>query len=270
MSSGPSGGTTDEVGGGLREDAVRPNVARMYDYFLGGKDNFAVDRAAAERAVVAFPDMRNIVRSNRGFMVRAVRTVAREGMRQFVDLGAGIPTSPNVHEVARAVHPDARVAYVDLDPVVAAHTRALRAVDPGVIAVERDLRDPDAVLADPKLGALIDFDQPVALLLVAVLHFISLEEAPGIVARYREALAPGSCLVLSAACSDGTPAEAIKQNEAVYANASAAFVFRTSAQIGELFGDFALLEPGLVDMTRWRAQGVHNSATGLCGVGRKR
>ncbi len=250
----------------LRPEALQPNVARMYDFFLGGKDNFAVDRAAAERAAEAFPDIGNITRSNRRFLTRAVSFMAGSGVRQYLDLGAGIPTSPNVHEVARARQPEARVAYVDNDPVVAAHTRALRAVDAGVTTVEADLREPEAV---PGLRALIDFDQPVGLLLVAVLHFIGLDEAPGIVAAYRHALPPGSLMAISTACQDGTDDAAIEHNAAVYSRASAPFVFRTTEQIRDLFGDFDLVEPGLRDITQWRADGRPHSAVGLCGVGRK-
>jgi hypothetical protein len=253
----------------LRPEALQPNVARMYDYFLGGKDNFAVDRDAAQRAAEAFPDIAEITRSNRRFLTRAVGFMAQSGIRQYLDLGAGIPTSPNVHEVARQSQPEALVAYVDNDPVVAAHTRALRAVDAGVITVEADLRDPAAVLADPALRTLIDFDQPVGLLLVAVLHFVGLDEAPGIVAGYREALPPGSLMAISTACREGTDEAAIERNAAVYSGASAPFVFRSTEQIRQLFGDFELVEPGLRDITRWRANGTPHSASGLCGVGRK-
>lgn len=253
----------------LKPEALRPNVARMYDHFLGGKDNFAVDRAAAARAAQAFPDIGDITRSNRGFLTRAVRLMAESGVRQYLDLGAGIPTSPNVHEVARELQPQARVAYVDNDPVVVAHTRALRAVDAGVITVEEDLRDAAAVLGDPALRALFDFDRPIGLLLVAVLHFVSLQDAPGIVAGYRDALPPGSYLAISAACSEGTDPAAIERNASVYANATAPFVFRTVLQIQELFGDFVLVRPGLADITQWRADGTPHSAVGLCGVARK-
>jgi hypothetical protein len=170
-----------------------PNPARIYDYFLGGKDNFPADREVADQVVAIAPVARDIVEDNRAFLRRAVRLLAREaGVRQFIDLGSGLPTQGNVHEIAQAVAPDARVVYVDNDAMVVTHSRALLAGD-NTVAIEADLRDPDSVMGHPEVRELIDFDQPIALLLMAILHFIPDDEDPyGIVARFRDTLPAGS------------------------------------------------------------------------------
>jgi O-methyltransferase involved in polyketide biosynthesis len=184
-------------------DVTRPSIARIYDYLLFGKDNFAVDRAAAEKLMESRLDPRRLALANRGFLGRAVRFLARHGVSQFLDLGSGLPTSPSVHEVARDVAPATRVVYVDHDPIVVAHNDALLATRDGVITIRADVRDPDAVLGHDALAACIDFGQPVAVLLLGVLHFISCDEdAPGIIARFRERLAPGSYLAVSIGTSD--------------------------------------------------------------------
>ena len=175
-----------------------PNPARIYDYFLGGKDNFPADREVAEQVVAIAPVARDIVEDNRAFLRRAVRLLAGEaGIRQFIDLGSGLPTQGNVHEIAQAAVPDARVVYVDNDAMVVTHSRALLAGD-NTAAIEADLRDPDSVMGHPEVRELIDFDQPIALLLMAILHFVPDDEDPyGIVARFRDALPAGSYLALS-------------------------------------------------------------------------
>ncbi|MBI1759319.1 MAG: SAM-dependent methyltransferase [Actinobacteria bacterium] len=280
MSSDPAnGGVTPEVDWSWTErdpgwvppeiDQSKPSVARIYDYILGGKDNFAVDREAAEKAFVMFPDVRDVAVANRGFLVRAVRLMAEAGIRQYLDLGTGIPTSPNVHEVARQTHPDARVVYVDNDPMVMAHNRALRATSPGVATVHQDLRDPAGVLADPVVRDLIDFDEPVGLLLIGVMHFVPVDIGAAIVARYRKALVPGSYLVLSTQCVDGTVAGGIEHAESTLAPMLGPVVARSAAQIEELFEGFDLLEPGLVDVSRWRADGTPGTLAFLGGVGLK-
>jgi len=183
-------------------DVTRPSIARIYDYLLFGKDNFAADRAAAEKLMQSRLDPRRLALANRAFLRRAVRFLAQQGISQFLDLGSGLPTSPSVHEVARDLTPGARVVYVDHDPIVVAHNDALLATRDGVITVRADLRDPEAVLSHPALTRCIDFGLPVAVLLLSVLHFIGPDEdAPGIVARFRERMAPSSYLVVCSTAS---------------------------------------------------------------------
>jgi S-adenosyl methyltransferase len=250
-------------------DTTKPSVARMYDYYLGGKDNYAVDREVGDQVLAAFPNVRDIARDNRRFLVNAVRFMAGSGVRQFIDLGTGIPTSPNVHEVAREIHPDARVVYVDNDPVVMAHNRALRATTPGVIAVQHDLRQPADILADPELRELVDFEQPVGVLFLAVLHFVRHELTPGIVATFRKALAPGSLVAISALTTEHVETERIRQVQELYLRSGTQVVFRSRAQVEQLFEGLDLVEPGLVDVTQWRSDGTPGTMRGLCGVGIK-
>jgi len=253
-------------------DAMVPSPARMYDYLIGGKDNLAVDRAAAQELMSAFPGVRRVALANRGFLVRALWFLAAQGIRQYIDLGTGFPTSPNVHEVARQVLPDARVVYVDNDAVVTAHNRALRATMPGVVAVHGDIRRPDEILGDPDLLSVIDFAEPVAVLLVAVLHFITPDEDPAsIVAAFRDRLAPGSYLAISHGVSDNTSPRVIKKITSAYDSASSPVTARTAADVAAFFEGCELVEPGVVDVTRWRperrtrSQGLQVAA----GVGRK-
>jgi hypothetical protein len=179
-------------------DLTKPSPARMYDYYLGGKDNFEVDRVAVEEMHRVIPELFQTARENRAFLGRAVRYVADRGVRQFIDLGTGLPTQGNVHEIAQQVSGDARVVYVDNDPVVATHGRALLADDGSTTIIERDIRNPDEILDHPELKKLVDLREPVAVLLVAVLHFISdAEHAASIVQRFREVMAPGSYLVIA-------------------------------------------------------------------------
>lgn len=187
-------------------DPSVPSPARMYDYYLGGKDNFPADREAAELALSVVPFGREVARANRQFLARAVAFMAREGIGQFIDLGTGLPTRPNVHEVARSVQPDARMLYVDNDPMACSHARALLATNDGVAAIQGDVRMPQAILNDPVTCALIDFTRPVAMLFVAVLHFLTDDDRPGEqVAAFRWRLASGSMLAVSHVTSDGTP-----------------------------------------------------------------
>ena len=185
-------------------DSGTPNMARVYDYWLGGKDHFAADREEAERLLKIYPPLRAMVRENRAFVTQAVTWAARQGIGQFIDLGAGLPASPAVHQTARTVLPSARVAYVDNDPVVPSHARALLTTDDGVTAVAADLRDPAAVLADPELRAVIDLREPVCVILAAVLHFLDADAARAVTAGYARLIAPGSCMVISVACYDET------------------------------------------------------------------
>lgn len=255
-------------------DFTRPNVARMYDYYLGGKDNFAVDREAAEKAIAAAPVAAEMAVENRAFLGRAVRSLAESGIRQFIDIGTGLPTMGNVHEVAHQVAPEARVVYVDYDPVVVAHARALLMEHDRTTIIQADMREPEVILEHRDLRRLIDLGEPVAVLMVAVLHFVTEEEDPSrIVTRFRDAMAPGSHLVISHA-SDIRP-EAMRLVEAYRnARATAPVVLRKRAQIESLFDGFELVEPGLVRLPEWRPDTPGNVRNPeriwiLAGVGRK-
>ena len=236
-------------------DVTRPSIARIYDYLLYGKDNFAVDRAAAEELMESRLDPRRLSLANRGFLRRAVGFLARQGIAQYLDLGSGLPTSPSVHEVARDTIPGARVVYVDHDPIVVAHNDALLATRDGVITIRGDIRDPDAVLADEALTGCLDFSQPVAVLVLSVLHFISHEEdASRIIAKFRKRLAPGSYLAVSVGTSDGADPEMLAEATQTYAGARMPFTLRSRSQILDLFDGFDLIEPGLVSLPEWRPE----------------
>jgi hypothetical protein len=254
-------------------DPETPHHARVYDYILGGKDNYAVDREAGERILEVAPDARQLGAAQRAFLVRVVRFLAESGIRQFVDLGTGIPTPPNVHQVAREIHPDARVAYVDFDAMVVAHARALMATDDRVIAIQEDIRNTDKLLANPELGALIDFDQPVAVLLLAILHDITDEHDPaGIVTRFRDRMVPGSSVAIEQFTSDSHP-EAMARLQEVYADTPWPIVLRSREHITGFFNGFELLPPGLVDVQQWRPPKRRTPPTALKvagGVGRRR
>jgi hypothetical protein len=239
-----------------RIDTSRPHPARMYDFYLGGKDNYEVDREAAQRVVDVLPDIIPAARANREFLHRSVRFLAESGVRQFIDIGTGIPTSPNTHEVAQAIAPEIRVAYVDNDPIVATHAGARLTGSGNTGFFLGDLRKPGPILEHPTIGKLIDFGEPVGLLLVAVLHFVKDEEDPaGLVAALRDALPDGSFLVLSHATADfhaGSLPEVFK----VYNKATATLNTRPHTEIQALLEGFELLEPGLVQVPRWRPDGV--------------
>ncbi len=234
-----------------------PHPARMYDYYLGGKDNFPADREAAERALSANPEFRSTARANRGFLQRAVRHVAEQGIDQFLDIGTGIPTAGNTHEIAQQVNPHAQVVYVDNDPIVLTHARALMAgMGRGRTDVlQADLRDPAGILAAAQVKELLDFDRPVALVLAAVLHFIPEDDKPyGIVEELLAALAPGSHLVLSHGTADFIPTEIRDRVTGVYTKATAPLVGRSRAEVECFFDGLELLEPGVVTVPLWRPE----------------
>jgi O-methyltransferase involved in polyketide biosynthesis len=228
-----------------------PNVARMYDYFLRGKDHLAADRAAARAILRDFPEVEQIARANRAFQARAVAFAAARGITQFVDLGAGLPTVPATHDTARAICPDARVAYVDHDAVVVAHARALLAVDDKIAVIPADLRDAGAVLTDPGLISVIDLEQPVCILLVSVLHFLRPRQADLAVAAYRQAMAPGSILVITAGTCTGTDPALIRSLQAAYHH-TAPVTGRTQGDITAWFTGLTLAPPGLTDVAAWQ------------------
>ena len=254
----------------------RPNMARMYDYALGGKNNFAADREAVERLFALSPENKYVPLANRRFLGRAVDFVARAGITQYLDLGAGLPSMGNVHEVAKAVHPDARVVYVDNDPVVATHARALlTSADATVRVVQEDVREPAKVLAHPDVTDLLDFRRPVAVLFVSVLHGITDAEDPAALVRaFGEVMAPGSCLILSHLTRDGHPASVVHAKEEVFARSNTVFRYRSREEITAYFDGFELVEPGLTPVTDWRSEpdGPELSEAGawwLGGVARK-
>jgi S-adenosyl methyltransferase len=248
----------DRVPAGL--DVTKPNIARVYDAFLGGKDNFAADRAVLDLALEVAPDSRAGARANRAFLRRAVRyLVAEAGIRQLVDIGSGLPTQGNVHEVAEAVDPRARVVYVDNDPVVRVHAQALLTDSPRTTFVTADIREPDAILAHPAVRELTGSGQPVGLLMLAILHHVNDDEDPaGITARLRDALPGGSHIVITSFRMPGpehpearTAAAAIEQmfNEKLGTGR-----WRSTEEIRAWFGDWDLLDPGLVPLPEWRPE----------------
>lgn len=238
-------------------DVTTANVARMYDYFLGGKDNFAADRAAADQLTALVPHAPLVARQNRAFALRAVRMLAGEyGIRQFIDLGAGLPSGQSVHAAAGEVAEGCRVVYVDNDPVVCSHGRALLEGEESAM-VEADLREPEKIIDDPTTRSLINFAEPVALILAAVLHFVPDEADPGaIVARYRDAMAPGSFVVISHGTDEPNPVdpqdERARMSAQVYKQASAMLWLRSLDEVRALFDGFELIDPGLVWISQWR------------------
>lgn len=240
-----------QAGAGTEEiDSSRPHPARVYDYLLGGKDHFEVDRQAGEALAAQAPEARMSVQANRAFLQRAVRHVVGSGVRQILDIGTGLPTAPNIHETAREVAPDVRVAYVDNDPIVKKHADALLTSSGATSIVLADLRDPQAVVDHPDVRRIIDFAEPVALFLMAILHFVTDAEKPDrIVATLRDALPAGSFLVLSHATGDLADR---RDAQAVYDNATASMNLRSHAEVGRFFDGFDLVEPGLVQVPFWR------------------
>ncbi|MEU6085062.1 SAM-dependent methyltransferase [Streptomyces sp. NPDC047108] len=233
-------------------DTSRPHPARMYDYFLGGRDNYEVDREAAERVIAISPDARPSARANRAFLRRAVKSVVESGIRQIIDIGTGIPTSPNTHEVAQGVSPDVRVAYVDNDPIVGVHAGARLTNAGDTCFAQADVRSPESVLGHPTIRELIDFDEPVALLMVAVLHFIKDDEDPaGIVRTLTGALPKGSHLVLTHGTADFHQ-HVDGDATVVYRQATATLNIRPHDAILPFFDGYDLLDPGLVQVPLWR------------------
>ncbi|GAA2213612.1 SAM-dependent methyltransferase [Nonomuraea monospora] len=235
-------------------DPTVPSVARMYDYYLGGKDNFPADREAAEKIIAIVPEVRETARDNRAFLGKAVRVMAEQGVRQFLDLGAGLPTQENVHQVAQRIVPDARVVYVDNDPIVLTHARALLADNPHTLALWGDITDPAALLSDPELTGHLDFSRPVGLLTSAVLHFVpGDQQASDIVKTLRAPLAPGSHLLISHFYAPDTDDPKVRAGQQVYrATKPGALIARSLRQIGAYFDGLSLLEPGLVPVKSWR------------------
>jgi O-methyltransferase involved in polyketide biosynthesis len=266
---------TDHAPAAISIDATTPNVARIYDYLLGGKDNFGADREAARRLLAAIPDAGAIARDNRSFLGRVVRYLATEGgIRQFLDLGCGLPTQANVHQLAQGVVPETRVVYIDNDPMVASHGQALLASGDQVTMVLSDLRQPTAILTHPEVSGLLDLSQPVAVLCTNTLHFIADEAEPEmILAAYRDQLASGSYLAISHAVQTEELAKERGEAEDVYREASSQLHVRPLADVLRFFDGFELVEPGFAWIAEWRPEpgtapiGRLHSIRG--GVGRK-
>ena len=240
-----------EVAGRL--DLARPNAARMYDYYLGGSANVAVDRAAADELIQALPDTVFSARANRSFMGRVVRFLAEQGIDQFLDLGSGIPTVGNVHEIAQAVNPDARIAYVDIEPVAVSYAQKLLRDEKLVTISKADIRKPNAVLAAQGVADLLDFTRPVAVLAVAILHVMSDADAPlEFLADYRAACAPGSYLAISHLSPQTWDPQEITHSQQVYARTPTPVTYRSRAEILRFMTGYHLVEPGLVLLPEWR------------------
>jgi S-adenosyl methyltransferase len=268
----------DKPTGSAEFDLYTPSASRVYDYLLGGSHNFEVDRDVARQMLRLAPEAAQAAAANRHFMARAVRYLVEAGVRQFLDIGSGIPTVGNVHEVAHRYDPESRVAYVDIDPVAVMHSKHILDGDPRCAVVEGDLRRPGDILAAPEVQRLIDFDQPVALLLVAVLHFIPDETDPaGILARLRAAMAPGSHLVLSHGSWPERTTTELQQARRAYDRTVTPLILRTAGEIAGFFDGFDLVAPGLVTVAGWRPDGeaeIYRSRTdrlpAYAGVGVRR
>lgn len=256
-------------------DVDVPSGARVYDYFLGGAHNFAVDRQLADNIAAMTPDVGDTMRANRAFLRRVVRFLVEQGITQFLDIGSGIPTVGNVHEVARRANPQARVVYVDIDPIAVAHSQAILGDDPHTTVIQGDARDVDAVLDHPETRRLLDLDRPVAVLLLGVLHFIPDADHPErIVARLREAVAPGSYIALVNVTHEDQPPEVIEAQK-LSGRTGTPIYLRSRADLTRQLDGLTLVEPGLVHIPRWRpdsaldVDGRPERFGALAGVGRK-
>lgn len=255
-------------------DSQKPSVARVYDYLLGGSHNFTSDRDLATGLLRIEPQAREIARANRAFLGRAACHLVESGIDQFIDIGSGIPTQGNVHEITQRLNPESTVVYVDSDPVAVAHSRVILTGNERAAVVQADMRRPDDILGDPTVRALIDFDRPIGLLMVASLHLIKAEEDPyGIVAAMRDVAAPGSHLVISHLTHDSEAGKAAAI-EKLYTRATNPAVARSRVEIERFFDGFELLEPGIVGLPWWRPEdgpldGDPGRFLALGGVGRK-
>jgi SAM-dependent methyltransferase len=253
----------------------RVNPTRVYDYYLGGSHNFAVDRQMARQAMELWPDLPLIMQANRAFLRRSVRYLARQGITQFLDIGSGIPTEGDVYEVAQAASPGCRVVCVDIDPVAVAHSRAILSGNEHVDVIQADLRDVAAIFDDSRAARLLDLTQPLGVLMVAILHFVPDGVDPAsIVAQYFKRMAPGSYLVVSHATHEGRPDQARSHTE-LYRQAGVTLTMRSRLEIETLLEGFELVSPGVVYLPLWRPNSptdVDNHPerfTGYAAVGRR-
>jgi S-adenosyl methyltransferase len=264
-------------------DPTKPSPARLYDYYLGGHNNFEVDRRAAESLRRSLPALSDAAWANRGFHQRAAAWLATHArLRQFIDIGSGLPTVGNTHQVVQRIDPGARVVYADIDPMVAAQSASLLAGVPNVTLITADLRDPAALLGHPAVRSMIDFTEPAGLLMTAVMHFVTDDQDPwGLVARYVAALAEGSYLALSHATPDGMPPQAVDAMVETYANATEHLVLRTRDEVARFFTGMEMVPPydgaesGLTFVGQWGAvdpasADSDGSRVLYCGVARCR
>ena len=272
---GPTQGSESPGRSGVNAwDCTTPNVARIYDYYLGGKDNYGPDREAARKILGAAPDVPLAALENREFLRRAIEFLVEEaGISQFIDIGPGLPTQGNVHHITQRHDPRARVVYVDNDPVVLAHGRAILQKAPGVSIIEGDLRSPEAILANEELRELIDLTKPVALCMSLVLHFVADDEDPyGLVARLSDPLCPGSYLLITHVTGDERDVGTISEITAVYDEATSPLVPRGKAEVTKFFDGFELAEPGVMCLSQWRPTSEYHAGGGTrwvyAGVGR--
>ena len=256
-------------------DLDRPSGARVYDYFLGGAHNFAVDRRLAEAISAMTPDIGDTMRANRALLRRMVRYLVAAGITQFLDIGSGIPTVGNVHEVAQQADSGSRVLYVDIDPIAVSHSRAILGDDPRTAVIQADARDVDTILSDPATTALLDLDRPVAVLVLGVLHFIPDSDDPaGVVARLRDVIAPGSMVALVNVTHEDQPPEVI-EGQKLASRTGTPIYLRSRAELTAQFDGLTLVEPGLVHLPLWHpdsplAPGERPERFGaLAGMGRK-
>lgn len=260
-----------------RNITERPSAARIYDYLLGGYHNFEVDRLAARRFIDILPDAPMIMRTNRAFLRRAVKFLAEQGIDQFLDLGSGIPTVGNVHEIAQEINPSVRVVYVDIDPVAVRHSEEILKDNPKASVIQADVRQIDYILEHPTVLDMLDLGKPAAVLITSVLLFITEdEEANNVVRAVRDALSPDSYLVISHGILEGAVQEQVDQSESLYASIGTPIKIRTRAQVESFFEGFELVEPGLVFLPSWRPEGPDDLSTSepkswgqYGGIGRK-
>ncbi|WP_324194577.1 SAM-dependent methyltransferase [Nocardia blacklockiae] len=240
-------------------DVTKPHPARRYDYWLGGKDNFEADRESAEAVAEAFPSVQFSALENRAFLRRAVTYLTAEaGIRQFLDLGAGLPTAGNVHEIAQDIAPESRIVYVDNDPIVLIHARTLldRRPEGRTAYLQADVREPDRLLSHPDLLDTLDLSRPVALMLVAVMHFLTDDDRPyEVVRRLREALPSGSYLVMTHATSDHLTAEDLAQSDEANRRSGIPFRLRSTAEFSRFFTGLEVVPPGIGSVMSWRPEG---------------
>ena len=254
----------------------RPSHARIYDYLLGGYHNFEIDRIVAEQVIKVLPDARLSALINRAFLRRVVHFLIAQGIDQFLDIGSGLPTVGNVHLVAQAANPAARIVYVDIDPIAVAHSLAILKDNPKATAIQADVRQPDQILNHPEVRRLLDFGKPLGLLLIAILHTVTDDQrAYDAVRVLRDALAPGSYLAICHATNESSAREAIQQAMNV-ARAASDSKMRTRAEIERFFEGLELVEPGVVYVPSWRPEGPDDlfldcpdRSLGLAGIGRK-
>jgi SAM-dependent methyltransferase len=264
----------DRVPGDM--DTERPSAARMYDYLLGGYHNFETDRVAAERFRALLPSMPLYMQANRAFLRRVVSYLVDRGIDQFLDIGSGIPTVGNVHEVAQAINPAARIVYVDIDPVAVRQSEEILKDNTNATVLQGDLRHPETILEHPDVQSMVDFDKPVTVLLFAILLFVTEdEEVKRVVRVMRDALAPGSYVAISHPTDDHLPQEQVERAKSLYASNGNPVNIRSFVQIKNFFDGLELLEPGLVYVARWRPEGPDDlfeqpeSSGYYGGVGRK-